>query len=102
MERKHEFSYRCVICEKNEIVFSCIEETYEGPPLDQQNCDLSSYRDHKVVGGKLFSGRSRGSSYYYFQAKKEQGGKSPFGGICEGCLQKDGIKVLVNPIRFED
>lgn len=99
---QHECSYLCVVCEKNKIVASCTEETYEGLMPDQSNCDLSTYKDHKVLGGKLLWRPRNSSDYNYGYMEQCLVGKPPFGGICEACLTKDGIKELIGFIRFTD
>lgn len=98
MEIKHECSYLCVVCEKNKIVASCTEETYEGLVPDQSNCDLSTYKNHKAAGGRLLGAPKNAHEYRCYQPSAS--GRPQFGGICDECLKRPGIKLLVTDLRL--
>ena len=98
--------YLCIACKKSEIVERMTEHTYEGEIPDQNNCDLSSYSGHVVIGGKLLLNRPSPNwqllSVHLINIKSGPSPTPPEGGICEDCLKDDTLYALATTghIRF--
>jgi hypothetical protein len=94
--------WRCVICQKNEIVEHQIEHTCpEGSVPDQSNCDLSTYDGYRVEGGRLLlKAKSIQPWKLEWLQTEEQEFVPPLGGICNGCLTLDATKKLIPYIQF--
>ncbi len=95
--------YRCAVCKQKEIKHQTTEHTYEGAVPDQSNCDLSSYSDSQVSGGRLFKCRPHVETDRFFVLPEDKQ-TPPTGGICSECLNNDIVKLLIsaNAISFDD
>jgi hypothetical protein len=103
MERTITKRYLCAVCKQNEIRHETTEDTYEGSVPDQSNCDLSSYSNSRVSGGRLFKNRpTTKTDSLYFKPMADE--KTPPGGICSGCLENETVKSIIaaNAIIFDD
>ena len=97
MDIPREKRWLCVVCGTGrQIVERCIEHTFEGEPPDQSNCDLSTYGEISVEGGRLLADRPM----QYWHLDYRNADAIPAGGVCDACLSLDLIKKLVPHIRF--
>ncbi len=100
--------YLCALCRKTHIIQRVVRHSYDGEIPDHCNCDLNTYSDHQVIGGKLLQNRpdtdwkmvfGRMPAELEIPADKQ----IPVGGICDTCLCNDeSIDDLIKmgSIRF--
>ncbi len=91
--------YLCVVCQKAEITERIIEHRYDGEVPDQNNCDLSTYSGHEIIGGKILKNHppQLWQTLTLIQLREKYGEPEvpkPLGGICENCLQDETIAFL--------
>lgn len=83
--------YLCIICKNTPVFERITEHTCEGEIPDQSNCDLSTYSDHRIVGGKLLSNRPIVPWEIVLPNFGHSEAATSPGGICHFCLATDEI-----------
>ncbi|MEX1064116.1 MAG: hypothetical protein WD898_00690 [Candidatus Paceibacterota bacterium] len=98
MENLQRKVYKCALCE-NLINEERTQKMFEGDVPDVNNCDLSTYSEHRTVGGKLF--RIRPTLGWISEALSSLSESTPVGGICDSCLTgNETVKTLEKHLGF--